>query len=573
MIDYQIRHTTHFHLQSQHPCSNFIDRGDLIKMSGSGRDFLKNIKAKLTEISSSKTPSQRPPAYLAILREILSQPSSVLPSNGEYSLKEAISVYLQFTALSDTNATGGNLVVGRQVLRDFDEAIVEAGKKYQDVQNDDAMSDSRTTISVIADEDVQIEILESALEQLQPRVLSFEDQANTIRLHLADTLENTEQWTEAARVLQGISLDSSHRFVSDLHKLRIYVRIVRLLLEGDNAVGADTMLKRASLLVHNVPGVMSSSFGISNNPTLQEAWSKMSEEEKIEAKTLGLQFKLSQARIYDSQRRFAEAANRYHEVSYVTEIDEAERTMMLSAAVTASILAPAGPQRSRILATLARDERTASLPQHTILTKTFLDQIIRPNEIKSFEKILSPHQLASLPKSEQDLIRDVRSSKDKQNGDVAMSEEDEEDKESSRTGPSTVLDRAMMEHNIIAASRLYVNITLNGLGRLLDLHSLAAETMVRRMIVQGRLKAEIDQVAGLIVFHEQKSSEIGLAAGGASGAAGGKESEQAKQEQGQGEDDDLSTVYTRRWDVNIAKSASGVEEVCARLRTRGYLKA
>ncbi|MCP6198909.1 PCI domain-containing protein, partial [Klebsiella pneumoniae] len=69
----------------------------------------------------------------------------------------------------------------------------------------------------------------------------------------------------------------------------------------------------------------------------------------------------------------------------------------------------------------------------------------------------------------------------------------------------------MMEHNIIAASRLYVNITLNGLGRLLDLHSLAAETMVRRMIVQGRLKAEIDQVAGLIVFHEQKSREIGLA--------------------------------------------------------------
>lgn len=539
-------------------------------MSISGQDFLEQVKRNLIEISNSKNASQRPSAYLTVLREILAQPASVLSARGAYSLKEALSVYIQFTALSDTNATGGNLVVGRQVLRDFDDAIVEAGKKNPDAQNDHAMTDS-SSLSAIIDQEVQVEILENTLEQLQPRVLSFEEQVTSIRLHLADILESSEQWIEAARILQGISLESGHRSVSELYKLALCVRVVRLLLEGDDPVGADISLKRASLHVHNVPGVLSSSFAISNNPTLQEAWSKMSEEEKIEAKTLGLQFKLSQARIYDSQRRFAEAANRYHEVSYVTEIDEAERTMMLSAAVTASILAPAGPQRSRILATLTRDERTASLPQHTILTKTFLDQIIRPNEIKSFEKILSPHQLASLPKTEQDLIRDLRSSRQKQNGDVEMSGGDGE--ESLRTGPSTVLDRAMMEHNIIAVSRLYVNITLNGLGRLLDLNSLAAETMVRRMIVQGRLKAEIDQVAGLIIFHEQKSREIGLAAGGTSNATGSsKETEQTKQDQEYGEDDDLSTAYTRRWDANIAKSASGVEEVCARLRARGYLK-
>lgn len=151
--------------------------------------------------------------------------------------------------------------------------------------------------------------------------------SSALRLHLSDLLENCEDWLEAAKVLQGIPLGSGHRSVPNIYKLRIYVRIVRLLLEGDDAVGADTFLKRASMVIHSVPGAASKVGPPSSEE--EERLSKASEEEKIEARTLGLQYKLCQARIYDAQRRFAEAAIRFHEVSYVADIDEDERSMML----------------------------------------------------------------------------------------------------------------------------------------------------------------------------------------------------------------------------------------------------
>lgn len=90
------------------------------------------------------------------------------------------------------------------------------------------------------------------------------------------------------------------RSISDDYKLRIYIRIVRLLLEVDEAVNAEAYLNRAALLIPN-----STDF------------------------VLGLTFKLSQARILDAKRRFLEACSKYHELSYVTQLDEDERIQCL----------------------------------------------------------------------------------------------------------------------------------------------------------------------------------------------------------------------------------------------------
>ncbi len=90
------------------------------------------------------------------------------------------------------------------------------------------------------------------------------------------------------------------RSISDLDKLRVYVRIVRLLLEDEESVQAETYYNRAALLIHST-----------------------TDREII------LQFKLCQARISDYNRKFLEAASRYHELSYVGEIDEEERRHML----------------------------------------------------------------------------------------------------------------------------------------------------------------------------------------------------------------------------------------------------
>ena len=51
----------------------------------------------------------------------------------------------------------------------------------------------------------------SALERLQPRVVSFEEPVTLIRESLAEQWEREEAWSKAAGVLAGIDLDSGGR--------------------------------------------------------------------------------------------------------------------------------------------------------------------------------------------------------------------------------------------------------------------------------------------------------------------------------------------------------------------------
>jgi len=88
-------------------------------------------------------------------------------------------------------------------------------------------------------------------------------------------------------------------------------------------------LKRASMLLHSVPGAITKS-AIQTMADLESGRNvKASQEDLDEAGLLGLQYKLSQARVYDSQKKFQEASLRFHELSYLSSVDESEREMML----------------------------------------------------------------------------------------------------------------------------------------------------------------------------------------------------------------------------------------------------
>jgi len=162
----------------------------------------------------------------------------------------------------------------------------------------------------------------------------------------------------------------------------------------------------------------------------------------------------------------------------------------------------------------------------------FLDHILRSTEIKEFESTLKPHQLAKIAMSSNDR--------------VAASDEPEEGA-STRTGPATVLDRAVMEHNLLASSKIYNNITFRGLGTLLDLTSGAAETMARKMIEQGRLRGSIDQVDKLIVFDGNRDEDD------AQGKAGGLGDVE--------EAEDTGAPFTKHWDAQIRTTAANVSSV------------
>lgn len=83
---------------------------------------------------------------------------------------------------------------------------------------------------------------------------------------------------------------------TDEEKLKLYIRIIRLLLEEEDWVQADAYYKRAALYINST-----------------------------QDRELILTFKLCQARMSDFGRKFLDAAMKYHELSCATtELDEEE---------------------------------------------------------------------------------------------------------------------------------------------------------------------------------------------------------------------------------------------------------
>ncbi|KAM5434336.1 hypothetical protein McanMca71_005974 [Microsporum canis] len=291
----------------------------------------------------------------------------------------------------------------------------------------------------------RIEVGLPAIIALQSRSTSVEEQDALLRETLADAYEEVEEYSQAARVLQGIHLDSSQRHISDEEKIRMWIRIIRLYLEDDDAGGAEMFLNK-----------------IKNLPT------------KTEDPALRLHFQLSQARILDARRRFLEASQEYLAVSLANGVDEEDRLQALSAAIRCVVLAPAGPQRSRALSRLYKDDRSSSLEEYGILEKIYRDQLLTEDEVTNFAAGLVPHQLAQTADG------------------------------------LTVLDKAVIEHNLLAASKLYENIKADDLGLILGLKATGdvtagekAEAYAAGMLEQGRLKGTIDQIDGVISFDSE----------------------------------------------------------------------
>lgn len=284
-----------------------------------------------------------------------------------------------------------------------------------------------------------------------------------LREVMADAYEAMEEFTSAAKVLQGIRVDSSSRTSSDEDKARLWVRITRNYLEDGDPTTAEQMLNR-----------------IKNLPTV------------IQDEALRLHFRLSQARVFDASRRFLDASQEYLGVSFSPAVVEEDRLHALSAAVICAILAPAGPQRAQTLLRLYQDNRTACLDKCVVdtLEKMYLNKLLTTEDVRAFSAKLVPHQLAIT------------------------------------SDGNTVLDRAVIDHNLMATSRLYADIHFDSLAQILGLRDDGmnvpaeerltagekAEDYAARMSEQGRLIAQIDQVSGIIRF-DSPSAAVGTTDG------------------------------------------------------------
>ncbi|XP_015072262.1 uncharacterized protein LOC107016282 [Solanum pennellii] len=151
--------------------------------------------------------------------------------------------------------------------------------------------------------DVQKEVAHYTLNQIQPRVVSSEEQVLIIREKLAELYESEQQWSKAAQMPSGIDLDSAMRFVDETFGISKCVQIVRLYLEDDDAANAVAFTNKASFKVND-----------------------------IKNESLNLQYKVCYARILDSKRKFLETVLRYFDISQIEKrlIDDEHSTGFMS---------------------------------------------------------------------------------------------------------------------------------------------------------------------------------------------------------------------------------------------------
>lgn len=331
----------------------------------------------------------------------------------------------------------------------------------------------------IKDPDDKIDVGERVITLLQSKGAGqYEEQDTQIKHALADAFEQNEDYKRSAQTLATINLESTQKSVSADDKAKVWIRIVRCYLEEDDPTSAFTHLNKIKNIIFSV----------------------QDKETKV-------MFQLSQARILDAQRAFLDAAQAYYGMSNEVIVHEDERIIFFGKAIICTVLAPAGPQRGRMLAKLYKDDRASQADDFAILEKIFLDRLLSPAEIKAFAAKLDPHHLA-------------------------------------RTSDgSTVLDKAVLEHNLLGASKLYNNIGFDQLGELLGIDAEKAEDYAAKMLEQGRLSGYIDQIDRLIFFEGEASGERKT---GHAERVVGKE--------------------LRKWDANVAGLAEEVEKVTSMIQ-------
>lgn len=354
-------------------------------------------------VSSSDSPEEKSKELLSLIQSLDKSPTNV-------------SQYVEFLKTVANIAYNQN--VTKPVINAFSDYVGEQGVNVE----------------------FATQVFSQSLDVLVNMLVSYESEEMKMRQRLVELLMSDEEYKKAAQILQeGLNGQSRQLLTQDI-KFETCVQIVRCYLELGAPELAEQPLSRAQ---HTRPFVTN-----------------------IKAET-DLAFKLCQARIYDSNRNFLQASNKYHLLSQEQVIDEGERLECLQQAIVCSILSPAGPLRGHALRRLFNDERSKQLPTREILQKVYLDRLLLPKDVQDFEQHLQPHQKAITADG------------------------------------TTVITKAVIEHNVMAVSKIYNNIGVTELGTFLGLEQDRAQEYTAKMIMQNRLNGKIDQVNGLIHFKSQ----------------------------------------------------------------------
>ncbi|KAL9647785.1 hypothetical protein ABK040_001353 [Willaertia magna] len=286
----------------------------------------------------------------------------------------------------------------------------------------------------IEDPKLRIKTHEESLDLIKPLANStFFDANITLRKNLArDIRQFEENYVRAAQQLSSIEFDTVLQNDRD-SGVALCLEVSQLYLGAGESAYAESFINRVA---HHI--------------------------DEVKDNNLQVLYSFCFSTLSDLKRDFLTAARRYYKTSQL--VIEEEQLAVLNNAAVCAILAKAGPDRSRVLAMLFKDERCAQLELFPALEKMYLGRILRPNEVKAIEKHLKDHHKAT---------------------DAAG---------------KTTLEAATIEHNLLAASKIYNNITFEELGNLLRISGAEAEKIASKMVSEDRMPGSIDQIDNIIYF-------------------------------------------------------------------------
>jgi len=179
--------------------------------------------------------------------------------------------------------------------------------------------------------------------------------------------------------------------------------------------------------------------------------------------TYKLRFWSCLASCQDYNQKYHQAATQYYRLAEKI-LDEETSLDKLARGIKCIVLSPAGPNRDRLLTKYYRDERASRLSGFSFLEALYIGRFVTNKEVEEFQQTLAEHQ----------------NRKTKEGW--------------------TLLEKATIEHNLIAAAKVYNSILLEDLGHVLGVTVQKAEEIAANMIAEGRLQGLIDQNNSLLHF-------------------------------------------------------------------------
>lgn len=171
-------------------------------------------------------------------------------------------------------------------------------------------------------------------------------------------------------------------------------------------------------------------------------------------------------------RRFISACIGYYKLDM---IDRAIVALALSYADPKVSVPAMANARVRLIGRLLGDERSVLSPLHAILFLLSKDRFLKPEQRALLSKHVDhPAHLQPLP----ELLG------------------------------FSVVDQALIEYNISAASNVYDNISFNDLAAILEIPASRIEKVALQMIMENRLVGSIDQVKQILFYSKSKPSAI-----------------------------------------------------------------